>query len=119
MGSYVDKLELENDYLKSLIIPQLKSFCKNIALECRIRYELFTSDIKDNVSIVESIDINLNLLIDDMFHYFHVNNENIEFFTSLFFNELEKIEEWKNAFSTFGKDFEHTKDILIDFFENH
>ena len=119
MGSYVDKLETENYNLKSLINHQLHSYCNNIALECRVRYEVYTSDIKGNVYIIEAIDNNLHITIDDMFKFFHVNNENIEFFSSLFFCELEKNEEWKKAFSIFGKDFEHTKDILIDFFENH
>lgn len=97
----------------------LRRYCKKIAQFSRIRYEIYISEVDDFVEITEKIDEIIRFLFSAMAKEFGLTSpETHEVFSRFFWQTLEETGEWRNAVDLFGKDFEHTKDMLKEYLES-
>lgn len=99
-------------------MKKLKSFCEKIALFCRVRYEVYTSECPNPEEICELLDKSFYMIYQNMEKTFSLNKENLELFIRFFWDCLKETEEWQMSVEKFGKDFDGTEDFLKECFNN-
>ena len=99
-------------------MEELQMYANRIAYLLRIRYELNSADV-DLTRSVEELDSTLFSFIEKMVKEFRISTpEMYELFYRFFWPVLSVDEEWKEAKSKFGKDFDFTEEYLKEIMEN-